>query len=76
MNTSTTEAAAALAEIHDDDHLNQQLKALHLGHKEREANVVHHLPRTKDDEVVMPEERWNPQWQPNLKLLQVRPRDR
>lgn len=71
--------AAALAEIHDDEQLEQQLKALHLkaqhvqhGQDEKAGptDAAAHHPRP-DEEALMPEELWNPHWQSNLKHLQV-----
>ena len=72
-------AALALAHIQDGAQLKQKLKELHL-----KAESHHNGDEVKDAAATaptnghgpshdepMPEERWNPHWQSNLKLLQV-----
>lgn len=73
--------AAALADIQDDEELEQKLKAMQVKaevrrHRDQagdgeEEEVKEPGGRAGDDELALPEERWNPHWQSNLKLLQV-----
>lgn len=74
--------AAALADIQDDAQLEAALKALQLKAEARrhtdeeeevnEAAVSSRSSSRGGDEPPLPEELWNPHWQSNLKLLQVR----
>jgi hypothetical protein len=71
--------AVALADIHDEEQLEQKLKALYLKadarrspRKDEEVKEAAAPTKVPSDEQPMPEERWNPHWQSNLKLLQVR----
>lgn len=78
--------AAALADIQDDAELEQKLKALQVKaearRRDRYAGEEVKEPGAlgdgaarpgggADDESPLPEERWNPHWQSNLKLLEV-----
>lgn len=73
--------AAALADIQDDEELEQKLKAMQVKAEARchrdhagdgdEEEVKEPGGHAGDDELALPEERWNPHWQSNLKLLQV-----
>lgn len=71
--------ATALAGIENDEELEKKLKAMqvkaealrHAG-DEDEEEVKEPGGSAGDDELALPEERWNPHWQSNLKLLQVK----